>query len=456
MTPKRHLTEDEINELFVTSSPRKPSKKRTRQMEHISACQPCSDRYNECAKFVSVLGHPAVWSPAKESAPRDLKKVERIIALMRQLAQERADVVPLLDPTLTGRRETWMSKLSALGNIHTHGMVDALLDRADRIIRNKPADALELTSIAAEIADRIPVDAYAFDFVIALRARACREHAYSLYYAGRMPEATRYIDRSEALFKQTPRPEFDLARLGLMRAIIYRDTDRVDAALPLMRDAATTFHEYGDTTRRITTMLSEAILLFKQRRFADALAVWRAVEAEPSIEQQPSYGMLLHHLGSCHRQMNDFEQAREYYARAIVEFEKRNAVTDLLHVQWSLGLTLLAQGKHRDALADLRRAWRGLTDLQMAADGALAGLKLAETLLMLDEPAEVPSICRAILDEFTRAGMMTPAVSALSFLREAVAMDKDNATTVAIIRHVHDFLQDLPKHPARAFTPPPL
>jgi hypothetical protein len=92
----------------------------------------------------------------------------------------------------------------------------------------------------------------------------------------------------------------------------------------------------------------------------------------------------------------------------------------------------------------------------MPADGALAGLKLAETLLMLDEPAEVPAICRAILDEFTRAGMMTPAVSALSFLREAVAMGKDNATTAAIIRHVHDFLQDLPTHPARTFTPPPL
>jgi len=456
MTPKRHLTEDEINELFVTSSPRKPSKKRALQMEHISECQACSDRYNECGKFVSVLGHPAVWFKGKEPAPRDTRKVQRIIALMRQLAQERADVVPLLDPTLTGPRETWLSKLAALGNIHTHGLVDALLDRADRVIRNKPADALELTSIAVQIADRIPVDAYAFDFVIALRARACREHAFSLYCAGRMPEAMRYVDRGEALFGQTPRPEFDLARLALMRAIIYRDTDRVDAALPLMRGAASTFLEYGDTTRRITAMLSEAILLFKQRRFADALAIWSALEDEPSIQQQPTYGLLLQHLGSCHREMNDPSRARAYYARAIVEFQKRNDTTDLLRVQWSLGLTLLSEGKHRDALSDLRQAWRGFMDIQMPADGALAGLKLAETLLMLDEPAEVPAICRAILDEFTRAGMMTPAVSALSFLREAVAMGKDNATTADIIRHVHDFLHDLPTHPARSFTPPPL
>lgn len=453
---KRHLTEDEISELFIASSPRRTTKKRVRQMEHISECRACSDTYNEYGKFVSVLGQPAVWSARKAPTPRDIEKVKRIVELMHQLAQERADVAPLLDPTLTGPRETWMAKLAALGNINTHGMVDALLDRADTLIRNKPADALELTSMAAEIADRIPVDTYAFDFVIALRARACREHAFSLYCAGRMPEAMRYVDRGEALFKQTPRPEFDLARVALMRAIIYRDTDRIDAALPLMHDSAAVFLDYGDKTRHITAALSEAILLFKQRRFADALAIWSALEDEPSIQQQRTYGLLLQHLGSCHREMNDLSRARDYYARAIVEFEKRNDTTDLLRVQWSLGLTLLAEGKHRDALPELRHAWRGLTDLQMPADGALAGLKLAETLLMLDEPAEVPAICRAILDEFTRAGMMTPAVSALSFLREAVAMDRDNATTAAIIRHVHDFLQDLPKHPARAFTPPQL
>jgi len=163
--------------------------------------------------------------------------------------------------------------------------------------------------------------------------------------------------------------------------------------------------------------------------------------------------MLLQHLGSSYRELGDFDRARDYYARAIAEHQKRNAVTDILHVQWSLALTLMAEQKQREALAVLREAWRGLAELHMLADGALVGLKVAEVLLMLDEPAEVPAICRTLLDQFTRSGMTSPAISALSYLREAVAMGK---ATPALVSQIHDFIQDLPKHPARAFTPPPL
>jgi tetratricopeptide (TPR) repeat protein len=453
---KRHLTEDEISGLFANPARAEPTEKRARQMEHISDCRACSDRFDEYSKFVSVLSHAAVWVPGKQQTPIDTRKVERIIALMRQLAEERTDVAPLLDQTLTGSRATWMSKLVLLGNIHTHGMVDALLDRAVRVYRHNPADGLELTSIAVEIADQISVDAYAFDFVIALRARACREHAFSLYFSGRIPEALPFVERAEKLFRQTPRPEFDLARVAVVRALIYRDTGRMDDALPLTHDAAETFLFYGDKIRCINTKMTEGTMLFRQRRFAEALPIYSELENEPAVTQMSTYGMLLQHLGSCYREAGEFDHARRYYERAIVEHEKHNAISDILHVQWSLGLTLLAEQKQREALPVLRQAWRGLTDLQIPADGALAGLKLAETLLMLDEPAEVPAICRTILDEFTRAGMMTPAVSALSFLREAVAMDKGTATTIALVRHVHDFLQDLPKHPARTFTPPPL
>src|SRR4051812_47111054 len=154
---KRHLTEDEISGLFSNRTPAEPTEKRNRQMQHLSECRPCSNRYEEYSKFVSVLSHPAVWLSGKQHTPSDVRKMERIIALMRQLAEERTEVAPLLDQTLTGSRGTWMTKLASLGNIHTHGMVDALIDRALRIYRLNAADGIELTSIAVEIADGIPV-----------------------------------------------------------------------------------------------------------------------------------------------------------------------------------------------------------------------------------------------------------------------------------------------------------
>jgi hypothetical protein len=87
----------------------------------------------------------------------------------------------------------------------------------------------------------------------------------------------------------------------------------------------------------------------------------------------------------------------------------------------------------------------------MLADAALVALERAEVLLVMGRPEEVPHICRALLDQFTRIGMTSRAITALSFLREAVAM---GAVTPSLVRHVHDFLRDLPKHPTRAFAPP--
>jgi hypothetical protein len=89
----------------------------------------------------------------------------------------------------------------------------------------------------------------------------------------------------------------------------------------------------------------------------------------------------------------------------------------------------------------------------MVADAALAALDLAEALLIIGNTTEVPSICRTLLDRFTRAGMTSSAVTALAFLRETVAIGQ---VTPSHVRHVHDFLRELPGRPAHLFAPPPV
>jgi len=454
MRKPRHLSDEEIIRLIDNPAPSTVTQKRATQIAHFDVCHTCAERYDAYSRFISVLTHAAVWNrePLPDAAP-DESRYRRIAQLFGQVRHERAGVEPAIETALTGQPGTWKENLVAIGNIYTYGMVDVLLDRAVALTGSSPEGSLQLTLVAVEIADQLPVDAYPFDFVVALRARACREHAFSLYYVGRLPEALPFVDRAGQLFRQTPRPEFDLARVDVMRALIYRDTSRLEAAIPLAHEAAETFLFYGDRPRYINTRMTEATMLFRQRRHAEAAMIWRALEDETSVKEQPTYGMLLQHLGSSYRELGDFDRARDYYARAIAEHQKRNAVTDILHVQWSLALTLMAEQKQREALAVLREAWRGLAELRMLADGALVGLKVAEVLLMLHEPAEVPAICRTLLDQFTRSGMTSPAISALSYLREAVAMGK---ATPALVSQIHDFIQDLPKHPARAFTPPPL
>jgi hypothetical protein len=88
----------------------------------------------------------------------------------------------------------------------------------------------------------------------------------------------------------------------------------------------------------------------------------------------------------------------------------------------------------------------------MLVDSALAVLDLAEQLLVIGEPAEVPAICRDLVTQFTRAGMPSRAITALAFLREAVAIGQ---ATPSLIQHVHAFLRELPAEQPRLFAPAP-
>jgi hypothetical protein len=67
------------------------------------------------------------------------------------------------------------------------------------------------------------------------------------------------------------------------------------------------------------------------------------------------------------------------------------------------------------------------------------------------ETDEVANVCRTILDRFVQQGMMSRAITALAYLREAVAANK---ATPAIVRDIREFLRALPQNPGRALPPP--
>jgi tetratricopeptide (TPR) repeat protein len=449
---KDHLTDERLIQLLDDLPPDPVDEERTRAEQHLFGCRACTTRFNEYREFAMLLREADVWHlhELNERPQRDW--VRRVSAIRRQLRDEESEADALVKEHITGPAAWWRARLAKTGRSHTYSMVRRLLRRADAYIYTVPSDSLVLTAIAVEIADELRVDAYPFDLVVTLRAQAAREHAFALFYAGRFPEALQAIDRSEQLYRQMTVHEFDIARTSLVRALIYRSIDRVPEAIPLSRAAGDTFLNYGERERYVKARMTEAAMLFHVGRVAEALAVWQPLENEPTLEGTPDFGMLLHNLGSCFRQLDDLERARDYYTRAIAEYELRDMQSEIVRTRWALGLTLVAAGQLRDALPVLRRTWNEFDALTMESDAALVGLEVAELLIIIEQPSEVPTICRNLLDRFTRNGMTSRAVTALAFLREAVALG--NATP-ALIRHVHDFLRDLPQHPSRSFIPPP-
>jgi hypothetical protein len=108
------------------------------------------------------------------------------------------------------------------------------------------------------------------------------------------------------------------------------------------------------------------------------------------------------------------------------------------------------EGRVAEGLPVLRQAWREFDELEMYGSSALVALEVAEALLVMGQPNEVPAICRMLLDHFTERGRTSRAVTALAFLREAIAAGK---ATPSLVQQVRDFIKDLPRNPTRAFKP---
>jgi tetratricopeptide (TPR) repeat protein len=439
-TNDQHLSDAAVIMRLVTSSPDASDEKCAREAAHLANCTSCSARIGELRRFTDLLREPRMDS------------LQRLTGVIEQVEEERAAADTVLPSIFKNPRESWRAKLLASGAVNTVGMVDALVAHAETTFASAPPSALQSSALAVEIGDAIRIDSYPFDLVISTRARAWREHAFLLSYVGRFPDALQAVDRAEQLFRQIP-ADYDLARTSVIRAMIYRSIDRLGEAVALTRDAADTFDSCGDHLRYIRTRMTEASILVQQGAISEALAIWQPLEDAPELRADRAYGNLLQNIGNCYRELKQPDLARTYLERSIVEYDKHNLTVEKVRSQWTLASNFTASGNFDDALPLLRQTWEEFERQLMEADAALVGLEVAELLLILGQPDEVPLICRRLLDRFTRNSMTSRAVTALAYLREAAAMGK---ATPALVRHVHDFIRDIPRHPMRPYAPPQL
>jgi tetratricopeptide (TPR) repeat protein len=415
---------------------------------HVSSCRECADEIGEHRSLIADLSDELVWS-SPATAPRQF--VLNVTAFAERARFEEQQAIAQCDELLTGPPAWWRQRLRKMEGVYTGGMVKQLLERRRGYLESSPANALQVTALAIEIANALEVSLYPCDYVIKLRAQALRDHAYVLSFMGRYPEALDYAERSKRLFAQVPLPEYDLARLALVQASILCYVDRAPEAIALARDAAETFRRFGDMPRHINARITEAGMIFESGNIEAALELWLVLEHEPAIDELGRV-RITHNIGAAYAQLRQPEKATEYLQRCIPEYEMLGMDSERARARWLLCQTLIAVGRTRDAISSLRHTWREFEELELTADAGLVALELAEALLTVGEPGEVPAICRDLIAQFTRAGMTSRAITALSFLREAVAVGHASAS---LVRHVHAFLRELPADQPRLFAAPP-
>lgn len=415
---------------------------------HVPACDVCSTRVSAHRSVVETLRSAEAWE-SDPSPPRHL--VLDVVAFANRAKQEEEHARQLCEEILTGPSAWWPQRLRKAKDANTAGMVKELLERMRQMIQASPTNALQVTTLAIDVAHALDVSEYPCDYVVKLRAEAFRDHAYVLSFLGRYPEALALAERSKRLFDQVPLPEYDLARLALVKASILRYMDRVPEAIELAREAASTFQRFGDASRHAGARIWEANCIFEHGNVNEALSIWSSLQDSTSIDDVTRV-QLIYNIALCHRELGQFETAATHLHRAAAEFDLLGMTAHATQSRNNLGQTLLAAGRARDAVLVLRQTWREFEQQDMIADAGLAALQLAEALLVLGDSSEVAAICRDLIARFTAAGMTSRAITALSFLREAVAIGQ---ATPSLVRHVHDFMRELPAERPHLFAPSP-
>jgi tetratricopeptide (TPR) repeat protein len=266
---------------------------------------------------------------------------------------------------------------------------------------------------------------------------------------GRYLEALEMADQSKQLFDQVPLPEYDLARLALVRASILTEIGRTPEALSLAQEASDTFLRFGDRVRHLNATVTLGGMLFDRDSFAEALGVWQKIVDDPELESV-SRVRVIHNMGVAYARTGEPLQAAELLQRACAEFEMLGMETERTRSRLVLAQTLVSIGKVAEAIPLFRATWREFEQLDMVGAAGEAALNLAEALLLVGEPTEVPAICRDVVARFSRAGMTPRAMTALSFLREAIAIGE---ATPSLVRHVYAFLRKLPDERPRLHAP---
>jgi tetratricopeptide (TPR) repeat protein len=280
---------------------------------HVASCDRCSNELGSHRELVDSLQSDEVW---KDPVPAPRQFVVDVVEFADRARLEDANAAVICDEVLSGPAAWWPQRLRQLESVCTAGMVRQLLERMRQFLSKSPANALQVTAMAIDIANSLPVADYPCDYAVKVRAQAYRDHAHVLSFMGRYPEALDIAEKAKRLFDQVPMPEYDLARLAQVKALILRCIDRQPEALALAREAAETFLRFGDTARYANARVIEGAILYEAGRYAEALAVWITVENDPALDTTTRIGMV-QNVAICYRELGQPDKAVERLIRCV-------------------------------------------------------------------------------------------------------------------------------------------
>jgi tetratricopeptide (TPR) repeat protein len=443
---ERHYDDEALISLIETN--------RAAADAHIPSCEPCSEKIESFRMIADALCDREAWDREVRSVP-----VPATIANLRAFADRMTDedtrAETILQALLAGSREEWMPRLQQHPEWRTAGVVRKLIEKAYSAVVAMPPDAVEITSIAANIAEHLNPADHPSDTVARLRGAAWRDKAYALFYVGRFAEAESALFASERHFSSCVISEYDLARLGIVKALVLRPFERFAEATDVAVASARTFERHGDLNKTVSARLAEVPLLVSRNLYAQAEELLLDLERKVSSSSDAdTHARVLANLGQIHKKQGKVESAIQFYDGAAALFDDLGAPTETVRIRWNVAVMLAEAGKVADACLRLRNLTGEMQHLGLTNDAAVAGLDVAEFLLAQNRYEEVDEICRSTMRSFELAGLSytARALTALALIREAATHRRADRT---LVKDVREYIQKLPRQPNLLFAQAP-
>jgi tetratricopeptide (TPR) repeat protein len=420
---------------------------------HVPGCETCAGTLESLRDLTGALRDNSVWDERQLSETPSPKTTNMLRAFAERTRAEDAAAAAIVPRLIAAPAEERAALLDRNPQWRTAGVVRRLLAHVDSINYTNPKGAVVLSRLSAEIAESIDDGSHPLEALLKLRAAACREYAWALYFVGSFPESVTALDRADRHLADSKLAESDAAEIKLLRARVYRDLERLDEALPLARQSCVVFLLYGNRIRAGVAEAIEATVLVHLRRFREALAIDLRIAADASLDDE-SRASALNRAAYSLRELSSFDEAKKRYAQAIGAFERLGLSTKRAMARWGFGRVLLDEGRAYESALALFTELRGeLEELGLAHDLALVSLDAAETLIALNRPKEVGELCHSALEYFGKSSLTysSSAMTALAYLREVAESGKLTPTAV---RHVRTYFEVLPKQPNLLFAFP--
>jgi tetratricopeptide (TPR) repeat protein len=269
---------------------------------------------------------------------------------------------------------------------------------------------------------------------------------------GRLPEAHVSLDTAQRYHRRYSPNGLGLSIVALVRAGVFYEQGQLQDAMVLAERSEVGFAHLGEEKRRMDAVFLRAAILFEAGRAAEAIPLFRQViEYGETVDNIRLIGRGSYATGDCQLALGNLGEASAHYHRALVIFREVGPRPDLVATEWGLARVVLRGGKYADAIVRLRAVATAFEQLNLVTDAALVGLDIIEAFLAMGKPRRIIALAQHLFSIFTNAGILTGALAAIAYLKEAATTGE---LTPAGLDEVRSFLRRAERQPSLQFVRP--